>query len=182
MFELFQRTEVVNLLMKHRLLPVNQTGGESVLVEFRLNSQRYQLYLTRTQKADLESLLYTLPSNQKKADVLLVYQTEQMRFFATHPRPAPPVATQLRLVRPPGNQIAQAAPQPGIAQSTPQVQPSPQPRLPLPMCVLAPAPSLTSNSAVNPTGKLSLLIYYVNPRSLSEMNCYKRVCESKLSK
>ncbi|VUZ47135.1 unnamed protein product [Hymenolepis diminuta] len=144
------RTEVVNLLMKHRLLPVNQTGGESVLVEFRLNSQRYQLYLTRTQKADLESLLYTLPSNQKKADVLLVYQTEQMRFFATHPRPAPPVAAQLRLVRPPGNQIAQAAPQPGIAQSTPHVQPPPQPRLPLPMCVLAPAPSLMPNSAANP--------------------------------
>ncbi|VDO04809.1 unnamed protein product [Rodentolepis nana] len=146
----FQRTEVVNLLMKHRLLPVNQTGGESVLVEFRLNSQRYQLYLTRTQKADLESLIYTLPTNQKKADVLLVYQTEQMRFFATHPRPAPPVAAQLRLVRPPVNQIAHAAPQPGIAQST-QVQPPPQSRLPLPMCVLAPAPPLAPNSAGNST-------------------------------
>nr|CDS26442.1 phosphopantothenate cysteine ligase [Hymenolepis microstoma] len=144
------RTEVVNLLMKHRLLPVNQTGGESVLVEFRLNSQRYQLYLTRTQKADLESLIYTLPTNQKKADVLLVYQTEQMRFFATHPRPAPPVAAQLRLVRPPVNQIAHTAPQPGIAQPT-QVQPPPQSRLPLPMCVLAPAPPLTPNSAGNST-------------------------------
>ncbi|KAM7540149.1 hypothetical protein Aperf_G00000041620 [Anoplocephala perfoliata] len=138
------RSEVVNLLMKHRLLPMNQTCGGSVLVEFRLNSQRYQLYLTRAQKAELESLLYTLPSNQKKADVLSVYQGEQMRFFTIHPRPAPPAAAQLRLLRPPANQI-QSTPQPGFAQ--------PPPRQPLPMCVLAPAPTSSASTSTDPTSK-----------------------------
>lgn len=130
---------------------MNPATSDSVLVEFRLNSQRYQLYLTRAQKADLETLLYTFSSNQRKADVLMVYQAEQMRFFSTHPRPAPPVAAQLRLVRPPANQIAQTAPQPaGIAQP-PQIQPQvpQQPRQPLPMCVIAPA----MNATVPPTGR-----------------------------
>lgn len=125
---------------------MNQTCGESVLVEFRLNSQRYQLYLTRAQKAELESLLYTLPSNQKKADVLSVYQSEQMRFFTIHPRPAPPAAAQLRLLRPPVNQL-QSTPQPGF--------PQPPPRQPLPVCVLAPAPT---SSASTSTGKFSRLL------------------------
>lgn len=147
------RSEVIGLLVKHRLLPVNiaMAAGESVLVEFRLTSQRYQLWLTRAQKVDLEQLLYTLPTNQRKAEVLVVYQQEQARFFAAHPRPAPPVATQLRLLRPP--------PPPSQPQPTPQ-QPSASqqtvqsPRQPLStgtMCVLAPVSASAASTPSDPS-------------------------------
>ena len=128
-------------------------AGEPVLVEFRLTAQRYQLWLTRAQKVDLERLLYTLPTNQRKAEVLSVYQQEQTRFFAAHPRPAPPVATQLRLLRPPA-----------VSQPTPQQTPVSQaPRQPLStpaMCVLTPVPaSVASTPAVVPaTSSLPLKV------------------------
>lgn len=150
----FQRSEVVSLLVKHRLLPVNvaMAAGESVLVEFRLTSQRYQLWLTRAQKVDLEQLLYTLPTNQRKAEVLVVYQQEQARFFAAHPRPAPPVATQLRLLRPPPppSQPQTTPQQPSVSQQTVQ---SPRQSLSTgTMCVLAPVPASAANT---PSGKFS---------------------------
>ncbi|VDK41282.1 unnamed protein product [Taenia asiatica] len=147
------RSEVVSLLVKHRLLPVNvaMAAGESVLVEFRLTSQRYQLWLTRAQKVDLEQLLYTLPTNQRKAEVLVVYQQEQARFFAAHPRPAPPVATQLRLLRPPppSSQPQSALQQPSVSQQT--VQPPRQSLSTGTMCVLAPVPASVANTTSDPS-------------------------------
>ncbi|KAL5964883.1 hypothetical protein TSMEX_007410 [Taenia solium] len=147
------RSEVVSLLVKHRLLPVNVAiaAGESVLVEFRLTSQRYQLWLTRAQKVDLEQLLYTLPTNQRKAEVLVVYQQEQARFFAAHPRPAPPVATQLRLLRPPppSSQPQSTLQQPSVSQQT--VQPPRQSLSTGTMCVLAPVPASAANTTSDPS-------------------------------
>ncbi|VDM22039.1 unnamed protein product [Hydatigera taeniaeformis] len=147
------RSEVISLLVKHRLLPMNiaMAAGESVLVEFRLTSQRYQLWLTRAQKVDLEQLLYTLPTNQRKAEVLVVYQQEQARFFTAHPRPAPPVATQLRLLRPPA---PSSQPQPTPQQPSSSQQTGQPPRQSLStgtMCVLAPVPASTANTPSDPS-------------------------------
>lgn len=132
----------MSLLVKSRLLPMSLaiSAGESVLVEFRLNSQRYQLWLTRAQKVELEQLLYATPSNQRKAELLSVYQQEQSRFFSAHPRPAPPVATQLRLLRPPS--VSHSMPP-----QTPISQPSRQTLSGPTMCVLTPVPNSVASSS-----------------------------------
>ncbi|VDP47359.1 unnamed protein product, partial [Schistosoma margrebowiei] len=88
------RREVLDLLSQHKLLPQpigSNNNEETFIVEFRLNQQRYQLRLTRSQKVDMERLLFT-NTPQRQAEVLTVFQQEQSRLLASTPRarlPAP---------------------------------------------------------------------------------------------
>ncbi|CAH8495704.1 unnamed protein product [Schistosoma intercalatum] len=87
------RREVLDLLSQHKLLPqpVGSSNEETFIVEFRLNQQRYQLRLTRSQKVDMERLLFT-NTPQRQAEVLTIFQQEQSRLLASTPRarlPAP---------------------------------------------------------------------------------------------
>uniref|UniRef100_A0A095A107 Uncharacterized protein n=1 Tax=Schistosoma haematobium TaxID=6185 RepID=A0A095A107_SCHHA len=87
------RREVLDLLSQHKLLPqpIGSSNEETFIVEFRLNQQRYQLRLTRSQKVDMERLLFT-NTPQRQAEVLTIFQQEQSRLLASTPRarlPAP---------------------------------------------------------------------------------------------
>ncbi|CAH8504002.1 unnamed protein product [Schistosoma rodhaini] len=82
------RREVLDLLSQHKLLPQpigSNNNEETFIVEFRLNQQRYQLRLTRSQKVDMERLLFT-NTPQRQAEVLTVFQQEQSRLLASTPR------------------------------------------------------------------------------------------------
>ncbi|CAH8841809.1 unnamed protein product [Trichobilharzia szidati] len=91
------RREVLDLLTQYNLVPrppVANNNEETFIVEFRLNQQRYQLRLTRAQKADMERLLFNITS-QRQAEVLTFFQQEQSRLLASTPRarlPPPPVS------------------------------------------------------------------------------------------
>lgn len=154
---------MISLLVKNHLLPIsNGLAGETFLVEFRLSSQRYQLWLNRAQKADLEKLLMGFASAQRKTDILTVYQQEQARFFAAYPRPTAPQAPQqhpiqpaqqplqqqqIRFVRPPPTTAAAAA----SASPGHQTLPSGQP-----MCLLTSvAPRSVAVNANGPQGLAS---------------------------
>ncbi|KAK4469087.1 hypothetical protein MN116_006675 [Schistosoma mekongi] len=92
------RREVLELLTAYNLLPrpiAPNNSEETFIVEFRLNQQRYQLRLTRTQKVDMERLLFSVTS-QRQAEVLTIFQQEQSRLLGSTPRPRlpPPPSTQ----------------------------------------------------------------------------------------
>ncbi|KAH8859116.1 Phosphopantothenate--cysteine ligase 2 [Schistosoma japonicum] len=92
------RREVLELLTAYNLLPrpiASNNSEETFIVEFRLNQQRYQLRLTRTQKVDMERLLFSVTS-QRQAEVLTIFQQEQSRLLSSTPRPRlpPPPPTQ----------------------------------------------------------------------------------------
>nr|CAH8841900.1 unnamed protein product [Trichobilharzia regenti] len=93
------RREVLDLLTQYNLVPrppVVNNNEETFIVEFRLNQQRYQLRLTRAQKADMERLLFSITS-QRQAEVLTFFQQEQSRLLASTPRarlPPPPSVSQ----------------------------------------------------------------------------------------